>query len=118
MPSTDSPRTVTRAVALSGTGNGDSFLRTAAARTACAIARFSPGRSLAQAVKQVAGRGGELQRSAGRRWGVSGEGEGGMVGIEVEGGGGRVMWDFNCGGMFRSWVEGGREVVLVFREEY
>ncbi|KAL8799598.1 MAG: hypothetical protein Q9182_005774 [Xanthomendoza sp. 2 TL-2023] len=109
-----------RAVALSGTGNGDSFLRTAAARTAAAIVRFSqPHRSLASAVTEIAGPGGELERSAGDRWGRTGEGEGGIIGIELVGGEGRVVADFNCGGMFRCWVdEEGRERVMVFREEY
>lgn len=44
-----------RAVAMSGTGNGDSFLRLAAVRTAGAIVRFSPERSLASAVTQIVG---------------------------------------------------------------
>lgn len=70
------------AVALGGTGNGDSFLRLSAARTAAARARFNPSStgSLARAVEWVAGPGGELQRSAGDRWGKSGEGEGGIIG--------------------------------------
>ncbi|EAW11333.1 isoaspartyl peptidase/L-asparaginase [Aspergillus clavatus NRRL 1] len=131
-----------RAAALSGTGNGDSFLRVAAARTACAMLRFSqssPG-SLAEAVAAVAGPGGELQRSAGRRWGKTGEGEGGMIGIEAETvveandpgsygdkkqglSRGKVVFDFNCGGMWRAWIEqdaSGRELerVMVFKEEY
>ncbi|KAL8727642.1 MAG: hypothetical protein Q9181_005625, partial [Wetmoreana brouardii] len=47
-----------RAVALSGTGNGDTFLRLAAARTAAAITRFSPHHpSLSSAVTQIAGPG-------------------------------------------------------------
>ncbi|KAL4739437.1 nucleophile aminohydrolase [Aspergillus similis] len=122
-----------RAVAVSGTGNGDSFLRTAAARTACAMMRFSEQTvSLADAVTAVAGINGELQRSAGRRWGKTGEGQGGIIGIEAEidavaaGFGlrrGKVVFDFNCGGMFRAWVEEGVdgsdiEHVTVFREPY
>ncbi|KAK9554297.1 hypothetical protein V6Z88_006298 [Aspergillus fumigatus] len=132
-----------RAVALSGTGNGDSFLRVAAARTACAMLRYSQAsvpRSLAEAVSAVAGPDGELQRSAGRRWGKTGEGEAGIIGIEAEtvldatGAGlraaqkktlsrGKVVFDFNCGGMWRAWVEEdatGKDVerVMVFREEY
>lgn len=111
--------TTTRAVAMSGTGNGDSFLRTAGARTAAAIAKFAPSRSLASAVKQIAGPGGELQRSAGDRWQKTGEGEGGIIGIELVQGVGKVVFDFNCGGMFRCWVDdGGVERVMVFREEY
>ncbi|KAL4817489.1 nucleophile aminohydrolase [Aspergillus spinulosporus] len=122
-----------RAVAVSGTGNGDSFLRTAAARTACAMMRFSEQTvSLTDAVTAVAGINGELQRSAGRRWGKTGEGQGGIIGIEAEtdvaaaGYGlrrGKVVFDFNCGGMFRAWVEEGVdgsdiEHVMVFREPY
>ena len=151
--------TTRRAVALSGTGNGDSFLRINAARTACAMLRFSRSDSfpldLAQAVSAVAGPGGELQRCAGNRWGRTGEGQGGIVGIEVEveigidseadsrgnkdmmwgqdtrkdhiGEGyikkGKVVFDFNCGGMFRAWLEEDedgqdREMMMVFQEEY
>ncbi|KAL1960129.1 hypothetical protein VTO42DRAFT_301 [Malbranchea cinnamomea] len=141
-----------RAVALSGTGNGDAFLRAAACRTAAAIARLSASSaspsapvSLADAVHLVAGPGGELQRSPG-------PGFGGMIGIEavldddsgdcdhqkrtndaitsdsVASGDsrltrGKVVFDFNCGGMFRAWIEEDengveRERVMVFREEY
>ncbi|PGH14322.1 hypothetical protein AJ79_03144 [Helicocarpus griseus UAMH5409] len=124
-----------RILALSGTGNGDSFLRTAATRTAAAMARFSSSQnpvSLNQAVTFVAGPGGELQRSAGRRWGKTGEGEGGVIGIEAEAETGfvgfeklrkgKVVFDFNCGGMFRAWMEErdgkGVERMMVFREEY
>lgn len=108
-----------RAVAMSGTGNGDSFLRTAAARTAGAIVRFSPHRSLASAINQIAGPGGELQQSAGNRWGKTGEGEGGIIGIELAGGKGEAVFDFNCGGMFRCWIDAqGKERVMVFKDEY
>lgn len=155
-----------RAVALSGTGNGDSFQRINAARTASAMLRFSPPSSsssssssppsLAKAVRAIAGPNGELQSSAGRRWGVTAEGVGGLVGIEVEidrgtepGTGddysnpmaeryhddsddeedldqrrrGKAVFDFNCGGMWRAWIEedeDGMDVerVMVFREEY
>ncbi|KAK4452638.1 nucleophile aminohydrolase [Podospora aff. communis PSN243] len=105
----------TRSVAVSGTGNGDSFLRTAAARTVGSIARFS-ARSSAEAVTKVTGPSGELQRSAGDRWGRTGEGEGGIIGIEsvvVRDDEGKVvetrsdiLQDFNCGGMFRAWIDG------------
>ncbi|KAL8736803.1 MAG: hypothetical protein Q9166_000169 [cf. Caloplaca sp. 2 TL-2023] len=108
-----------RAVAMSGTGNGDSFLRTVATRTAAAIARFSPNRSLASAVSEMAGPGGELQRSAGDRWGRTGEGEGGIIGIELVNGVGKIVADFNCGGMFRCWIDdAGTERMMVFKEEY
>ncbi|OJD33972.1 n-terminal nucleophile aminohydrolase [Diplodia corticola] len=130
------------AVGMSGTGNGDSFLQVCAARTAAAIPRFSSSSSssphtkkfLRDGMARVAGPGGELQRSAGERWGVTGEGEGGIIGIEVvvaegdgeeegEGEGRRqvrswVGYDLNCGGMFRAWVDGeGRERVAVFADE-
>ncbi|KAL4804493.1 nucleophile aminohydrolase [Aspergillus unguis] len=123
-----------RAVAVSGTGDGDGFLRTAAARTTCAMTRFSDNPvSLEKAVTAVAGANGELQRSAGRRFGKTPEGQGGIIGIEAEiddhikGGSrlsrGKVVFDFNCGGMWRAWVgedEEGRDVeqVMVFREPY
>ncbi|KAJ5316903.1 hypothetical protein PENANT_c016G01489 [Penicillium antarcticum] len=126
-----------RAIAVSGTGNGDSFLRVAAARTSAAMMRFSgPGNypsTLADAVSAVAGPGGELQRSAGSRWRKTGEGEGGIIGIEaalaVNGASyvklhrGKVVFDFNCGGMWRAWVEedGSEkdvERIMVFRDEY
>ena len=110
-----------RAAGISGTGNGDSFLRLSAVRTACAIARFSqPETPLQKAVTAVAGPNGMLQLSAEDRWRKTGEGEGGMIGIELDGSGvGRVVADFNCGGMFRAWVDGdGEERVMVFRGEF
>ena len=108
-----------RAVAMSGTGNGDSFLRIAGVRTAAAIARFSPCRSLSSAVTQIAGSGGELEQSAGDRWHKTGEGEGGIIGIELVNGKGKIVFDFNCGGMFRTWVDDdGEERVMVFRCKY
>ncbi|KZF21151.1 L-asparaginase precursor [Xylona heveae TC161] len=108
-----------RAVAMSGTGNGDSFLRVAAVRTAAAICRFSgSGSSLATALAQVAGPGGELQQSAGDRWGVTGEGEGGIIGIELVSGKGKIAMDMNCGGMFRAWVDDeGVAQIRVFRDD-
>ncbi|MCJ1351014.1 MAG: hypothetical protein MMC33_000996 [Icmadophila ericetorum] len=125
------PSIYTHACAMSGTGNGDSFLRLSAVRTAAAITRFSPdphdrtALTLASSVQKIAGPGGELQASAGDRWGVTGEGEGGIIGIEYSGGingvGAKsdVVWNFNCGGMWRAWVdEKGQERCMVFREEY
>ncbi|KAI5459288.1 nucleophile aminohydrolase [Mariannaea sp. PMI_226] len=104
----------TRSIGGSGTGNGDSFLRTNALRTVAVMARWKPEPGAA-AVTHVAGPGGELQLSAGDRWGRSGEGEGGIIGIEcavVRDGSGRVvdvrsevLMDFNCGGMFRAWID-------------
>ncbi|KAF2804677.1 L-asparaginase precursor [Mytilinidion resinicola] len=108
------------AVAMSGTGNGDSFLRVNAVRTAAAISRFSsPNTALSKAVSQVAGSGGELQKSAGDRWGKTGEGEGGIIGIELVGTHGSIVADFNCGGMFRAWVDdAGEQQCMVFKDEY
>ena len=97
----------THAVAVSGTGNGDSFLRLSAVRTASAVSRFSVDSpvSLAAAVKWMAGPGGQLQRSAEDRWGRTGEGEGGVIGIERVNEKSRIVADFNCGGMFRAWYD-------------
>lgn len=110
----DSGLETTRCVAVSGTGNGDSFLRTAAARTVGSIARFA-GLPSAVALTRVTGPGGELQRSAGDRWGKTGEGEGGIIGVEciaVRDSNGNVVetrseiiQDYNCGGMFRAWID-------------
>ena len=97
------------AIALSGTGNGDSFLRLSACRTASALSLpplvhfppppSEPGRlnnprrlppapptlPLPLATHLVAGPGGLLQRSAGDRWKKGTfEGEGGMIGIEFK----------------------------------
>ncbi|KAF4844056.1 Isoaspartyl peptidase [Colletotrichum siamense] len=104
----------TRAIAASGTGNGDSFWRVAAGRTVGAVARFKP-LSGKEAVSFVAGAGGELQRSAGDRWRVTGEGEGGIIGIEVAvtrdeegdvvGVRSEILQDFNCNGMYRAWID-------------
>ncbi|WYZ41294.1 hypothetical protein EsH8_V_000189 [Colletotrichum jinshuiense] len=103
----------TRSIAASGTGNGDSFMRVAAGRTVGAVARWKP-LSGADAVSFVSGPGGELQRSAGDRWRVTGEGEGGIIGIEIavvrddEGAvvevRSEVLQDFNCNGMYRAWI--------------
>lgn len=104
----------TRSMGTSGTGNGDSFLRTSAMRTAAAIARWGQ-EPASRALARVAGPGGELQRSAGDRWGRTGEGEGGAIGIEcavardaqggVVGARSGILMDFNCGGMFRAWID-------------
>ncbi|RMD43427.1 hypothetical protein DV735_g1787, partial [Chaetothyriales sp. CBS 134920] len=106
-----------RAVAMSGTGNGDSFLRTNAVRTVAAICRLS-GASLETALSQVAGPGGELEQSAGNRWGRTGEGEGGIIGIEVDGFVAKAVFEFNCGGLWRAWYLDGRPKVMAFREDY
>ncbi|KAL2021654.1 hypothetical protein VTK56DRAFT_6746 [Thermocarpiscus australiensis] len=117
----------TRSLAVSGTGNGDSFLRIAAVRTVGSIARFA-GLPSAVALTKVTGPGGELQKSAGERWGRTGEGEGGMIGIEcvvardAEGNvvetRSEILQDYNCGGMFRAWVDdNGIAFARIWRED-
>ncbi|KAK1084286.1 hypothetical protein LTR33_002747 [Friedmanniomyces endolithicus] len=116
------------AVAMSGTGNGDSFLRLNAVRTAAAMARFSQSNPhdphtvgiapLQGAVTAMAGPHGALQLSAEDRWLKSGEGEGGIIGIDLYDGRGTIAADFNCGGMFRIWIDDrGKARMAVFREE-
>jgi L-asparaginase len=113
----EKPTTVRHAVGVSGTGNGDTFIRTCAARTTAAYSRFS-GTSFSTATTWMAGRGGELQKSAGSRWGKTHEGTGGMIGIEVAGKRVDIVFDYNCGGMFRAWTEeDGSQRCLVFRED-
>ena len=82
--SDDQPHSHTRAVAMSGTGNGDSFLRLSAVHAAASMARFASSHrsqaatvSLQDAVSAVAGPNGMLQQSAEDRWLKTGEGEGG-----------------------------------------
>ena len=85
------------------------------------MARFSPT-SLNQAITNIAGYDGELQQSAGERWGQTGEGEGGIIGIEAVSAStkGHLVAEFNCGGMWRAWVDEktGSARVMVFQEEY
>ena len=82
---------------------------------------FSPV-TLAKAVTLVAGPGGELQLSAGERWQKTFEGQGGIIGIELYGDQkkGNVVFDFNCGGLWRAWFdeETGKPQVMVFKDEY
>jgi L-asparaginase len=113
----EKPKRIRHAMGISGTGNGDSFIRMCAARTAAAYSRFSHI-PLSSATSWMAGRGGELQKSAGGRWGKTGEGAGGMIGIEVVGEKANVVFDYNCGGLFRAWVDDdGKERCLIFRED-
>ncbi|CAE7213018.1 hypothetical protein PTNB73_08844 [Pyrenophora teres f. teres] len=113
----EKPINVRHAMALSGTGNGDTFLRLSAARTTAARSRFL-GSSLYEATTWMAGPGGELQLSAGDRWDRVHEGVGGIIGIEVVGTQVEVVQDYNGGGMFRAWVEeDGEYKCLVFRED-
>lgn len=83
LPTVRPPDRLYRSTAISGTGNGDSFLRLSAVRTASAIARYRPNTSLQTAMTGITGPEGALQESAGHRWGKTGEGEGGMIGIEL-----------------------------------
>lgn len=101
-------------------GNGDSFLKLSAVRTAAAMSRFSfPPLPLGVAVSRVAGPNGMLQQSAEEHWNKTGEGQGGIIGIEFRTGEGNTVADFNCGGMFRAWVDDkGKEQMLVFKEEF
>lgn len=113
----EKPVSTRHAVGLSGTGNGDSFLRLSAARTTAAYSRFTHT-SLASATNWMAGRNGELQKSASDRWDSVHEGAGGIIGIEIIGNKADVVWDFNCGGMFRAWTEeDGKRRCLIFRED-
>ncbi|KAK4072062.1 hypothetical protein Trihar35433_4126 [Trichoderma harzianum] len=115
------PSSSTRCMGFSGTGNGDSFLRVNAVRTVAAIARYKPIAGN-KALARVAGPGGELQKSAGDRWGRTGEGEGGIIGIECvlerdEDGGvvgvkSEVLMEYNCGGMYRAWIDDDGEAVM------
>lgn len=116
---------IIRSTAMSGTGNGDSFLRLNAVRTVSAIARYR-GDSLQDAITEITGPGGDLQKSAGNRWKKTGEGEGGIIGIEctvVKDKDGRikstvshVVDEFNCGGMFRATVnKEGKAICRVWR---
>ncbi|UKZ83087.1 hypothetical protein TrVFT333_010889 [Trichoderma virens FT-333] len=118
------PSSSTRSMGFSGTGNGDSFLRVNAVRTVAAISRYAPAPG-SKALAKVAGPGGELQKSAGDRWGRTGEGEGGIIGIECvlerdEDGGvvgvrSEVLMEYNCGGMYRAWIDDdGRAVMSIW----
>ncbi|KAE8453277.1 hypothetical protein EG329_011344 [Mollisiaceae sp. DMI_Dod_QoI] len=122
---------VSRSTGMSGTGNGDSFLRINAVRTASAIARYRGAKSilktsLQEAITEISGPGGELVKSAGSRWKQTGEGEGGIIGIELtvvtdENGNKKsavsnVVDDYNCGGMFRATVDKyGKAIMRVWK---
>lgn len=116
------------AFAASGTGNGDSFLRIAAVRSVAARAEWKPEPS-SDALAAIAGPGGELQRSAGDRWGRTGEGQGGIIGIELvtefDASGNvvrtrsEILQDFNCCGMFRAWIDdAGKPHAQVWRDDW
>jgi L-asparaginase len=83
------------------------------------MTRFSfPSLPLATSVSRMTGPDGILQQSAEDRWKKTGEGEGGIIGIEYRFGQGTVT-DFNCRGMFRAWVDDtGKERMMVFKDEF
>jgi L-asparaginase len=92
-------------VGLSGTGNGDSFLRLSAARSTAAMSKFSsPNVPLSIAVTKMAGPQGELEQSAGEYFNKAGEGEGGIIAIELIGDRSEVSFDYNRG-MFRAYMD-------------
>jgi L-asparaginase len=109
------PKSFRHVVGISSSGNGDTFIRMAASRTVAAKARFG-SLPLSATLPWMTGPGGELQKSAGDRWGHVHEGVGGMIGIELIGDMANVVCDYNCGGMFRAWTEeDGVEKCLIFR---
>jgi L-asparaginase len=108
-----------RAMGISGTGSGDTFVRLCAARTTVALARYAfPFGTLGTAIHQMSGPNGEIQRSVGDRWGRTGEGEAGMIGIEFMDGVGNISIAFNTPGMFRGYVKpDGTSWVGVFSDD-
>lgn len=91
-----------RACAVSATGHGEVFLRTAVAHDICARMRYG-GFSLDQAVHDVVH--GEL---------IARGGEGGVIAIDRHG---RIAIDFNVEGMFRGSLTAGVEPrTAIFRE--
>lgn len=121
---------VFRSTGMSGTGNGDSFLRLNAVRTASAMARYRSTKyhktSLQVAISEVSGPGGDLVKSAGDRWRKTGEGEAGIIGIELtvvtdpngekKSAVSHIVNDYNCGGMFRAAVgKNGKAVMRVWK---
>ena len=130
------------AVALGGTGNGDSFLRLSAASAVASAVKFNAQitaphldshpadrhgimqshrstTTLQTAISYMADPDGQLQQSAGARWGgPEGEGEGGQIGIEMVNGEGKVCFGFNRA-MWRAWIDDqGEERCMVFRGQY
>lgn len=88
-------------VAVSGTGLGEAFVRTAAAHDIAARMAYAAA-SLQEACEAVVMH--ELVR-----WG----GTGGVIAVDAQG---RVAMPFNCEGMYRAAIDGaGRRVVAIFR---
>ncbi|KAF4632976.1 hypothetical protein G7Y89_g5145 [Cudoniella acicularis] len=122
---------VFRSSGMSGTGNGDSFLRMNAVRTASAIARYrgsksSQKTSLQDAITEISGPGGEMVKSAGDRWRKTGEGEAGIIGLELtvvvdehgnmKSASSEIVDDYNCGGMYRAAIDkNGKAVMRVWK---
>lgn len=88
-------------VAVSGTGLGEAFIRTAAAHDIAARMAYA-GASLHEACDAVV-------RHELPRWG----GSGGVVAVDAQG---RVAMPFNCEGMYRAAIDGaGHRVVAIFQ---
>ncbi|RPA72050.1 N-terminal nucleophile aminohydrolase [Ascobolus immersus RN42] len=102
-----------RAVGISGTGNGDFFLKLQACHSIASRMKFA-GASLQHASEVMVGSGGEMEKA-----GPTGKGQGGIIGIEHSGTGeSSIVWDLNCGGMFRAYMDDDGQVkVAVFADE-
>ncbi|KAF3933752.1 L-asparaginase [Dactylella cylindrospora] len=112
-PSPQSPPPIPkthRAVGLSGTGNGDFFLRLSACHNITSRCRFG-GLSLSQAAREVCGPGGEMERAGeGRK-----DFDGAVIGVDEDG---EVVMEMNCGGCFRGTVDDdGRVLVAAYADE-
>lgn len=89
--------------AVSGTGWGEFYIRTAAAHEICARVRLS-GSSLARAADEVINR---LVPQAG--------GDGGAIALDAQG---KAAFPFNTGGMYRGWIGAdGVPHVAIWRDE-
>jgi L-asparaginase len=82
--------------------------------------------SLQDALTSITGPDGDLENSAGPRWKKTGEGEGGMIGIELiiitdengerKSATSHIVDDYNCTGMFRAAVnKNGKAVCRIWR---
>ncbi|EWC46407.1 hypothetical protein DRE_04350 [Drechslerella stenobrocha 248] len=104
------PTKTRRAVGLSGTGNGDYFLRLSACHNIVSRCRFG-GKSLQAAAAEVCGPGGEMEEAADGR----GDADGAVIGVDEDG---EVVMEMNCGGCFRGTVDGaGRVLVAAYADE-
>ncbi|KAJ6256202.1 L-asparaginase [Drechslerella dactyloides] len=107
---TSRPAKTHRAVGLSGTGNGDFFLRLSVCHNIAARCRFG-GKSLRAAAKEVCGPGGEIDKAGAGR----GDSDGAVIGVDEEG---VVVMEMNCGGCFRGTVDDdGRALVAAYADE-